>query len=97
MACLINFLFFAGSFEIPAVPAYYRPLSLRLFSVIDDIGASEAARKVRMECRVTREILDTVYHQPEMNVYYFGSRADGTTTLGMTSDTDIVRIFNGGH
>ena len=94
VTCLINFCLFAGSFEIPAVPAYYRPLSLRLFSVMDDIGASEEMRKVRMESRVTREILKTMYWQPEQSVYYFGSQADGTTTDGMKSDVDTVYIFN---
>ena len=94
VTCLINFFLFAGSFEIPAVPAYYRPLSLRLFSVMDDIGASEEVRKVRMESRVTAEILYTMYWQPEVSVYHFGSRADGTTTLGMKSDLDRVYIFN---
>ena len=92
--CLINFFLFAGSFEIPAVPAYYRPLSLRLFSVMDDIGASEEVREVRMESMVTSEIMRTMYSQPEMSVYCFGSRADGTTTLGMKSDMDRVNIFN---
>ena len=94
MTCLINVFLFAGSFEIPAVPAYYRPLSLRLFSVMDDIGASEEVRKVRMESRVTDEILMTMYWQPEMSVYNFGSKVDGTTTPGMNSDEDIVYIFN---
>ena len=94
VTCLINLFLFAGSFEIPAVPAYYRPLSLRLFSVMDDIGASEDVRKVRMENSVTGEILRAVYWQPERSVYSFGSRADGTTTLGMESDIDTVYIFN---
>ena len=94
VTCLINFFLFAGSFEIPAVPAYYRPLSLRLFSVMDGIIASEDVRKVRMESSVTREILWTVYSQPEMSVYHFGSQADGTTTLGMKSDLDTVYIFH---
>ena len=61
---------------------------------MDDIGASEDVRKVRMESSVTREILRTVFFQPENSVYYFGSQADGTTTLGMKSDFDTVYIFN---
>ena len=61
---------------------------------MDDIGASEDVRKVRMESSVTQEILHTVYMQPEMSVYNFGSRADGTTTEGMDSDLDTVYIFN---
>ena len=89
-----HFVVFPGSFEIPQVPAYYKPLSLRLFSVLDDIGASEEARKVRMESQVTREILRTVNWQPEVSVYHFGSQADGTTTEGMKSDTDVVYILN---
>ena len=94
MTCLINCFLFAGSFEIPAVPAYYRPLSLRLFSVLDEIGASEDVRKVRMESMVTREILETVEFQPEVSPYIFGSQGDGTTTSGMESDTDLVCILN---
>ena len=35
-----------------------------------------------------------MYWQPEVSVYYFGSRADGTTTIGMESDLDQVRILN---
>ena len=61
---------------------------------MDDIGASEDVRKVRMESRVTEEILETVYWQPETSVYHFGSQADGTTTFGMKSDVDTVYIFN---
>ena len=89
-----HFVVFPGSFEIPQVPAYYKPLSLRLFSVLDDIGASEEVRKVRMESQVTREILRTVHWQPQDSVYYFGSQADGTTTEGMESDADVVYILN---
>ena len=89
-----DFFLIEGSFDIPSVPAYYRPLSLRLFSVMDDIGASEDVRKVRMESSVTSEILNTVNRQPEMSVYSFGSRADGSTTEGVKSDLDTVVIFN---
>ena len=94
MTCPINFFLFAESFQIPAVPAYYRPLSLRLFSVMDDIRASEDMRKVRMESSVTQEILETVCWQPDLSMYKFGSRADGTTTPWMMSDWDSVYIFN---
>ena len=62
--------------------------------MLDDIGASEEVRKLRIESTVTMEILETVYLQPEVSVYYFGSRPDGTTTLGMKSDVDKVYIFN---
>ena len=89
-----HFVVFPGSFEIPQVPAYYKPLSLRLFSLLDDIGASEEMRKVRMESQVTREILNTVHWQPEVSVYHFGSQADGTTTEGMESDAYVVFILN---
>ena len=89
-----HFVLFPGSFEIPKVSAYYKPLSLRLFSLLDDIGASEEIRKVRMESSVTRELFQTVYWQPEVSAYSFGSQADGTTTTGMESDVDVVRILN---
>ena len=88
-----HFVVFPGSFEIPQVPAYYKLLSLRLFSLLDDIGASEEMRKVRMESAVTHEILHTVHWQPKVSVYNFGSQADGTTTKGMESDADVVRIL----
>ena len=62
--------------------------------MLDDIGASEEVRKLRIESMVTMEILETVYWQREVSVYYFGSLPDGTTTLRMKSDVDKVYILN---
>ena len=49
---------------------------------------------MRIESRITREILETILQQPGMSVYNFGSSSDGTTTEGMKPDLDTVRIFN---
>ena len=62
--------------------------------MLDDKGASEEVRKLRIESTMTMEILETVYWQREVSVYYFGSLPDGTTIIGMKSEVDKVYIFN---
>lgn len=73
--------------EIPGdLPSYYKPLSLRLCRVLDNIGVSEDIQKIRMEVATNREILSSVKSlfssHPKITNHIFGSYSEGTTTSG---------------
>lgn len=75
------------------LPSYYQPLSLRLYQVMEDIGATVDMRNTMKNSSITREILQTIaFQQDELTSYIFGSSYEGTTTPGMDSDNDTVLI-----
>lgn len=81
----------SGSMEITNAPDFYKPLSLRLCKILDSIGASEDNRMVHMETSITLEIINScVIKSKNKSSYIFGSRAEGTTTIGLNSDIDIL-------
>ena len=76
------------------LPDYYKPLSIRLYDILEDIGATEEIRQVTMNSSITKEILQTIIFRPKLSTYIFGSVVEGTTTQDMGSDVDTVYIFN---
>ena len=91
----------ASPLSIPAsvnlqseVPGYYRPLSLMLYQVMEDIGVSTEMRKLWQESAITEELLTTLRFYPVLSVYRFGSSVEGTTTENMYPDLDSVIIDN---
>ena len=79
---------------ITAFPPFYKPLSLRVCKLLDDIGLSEEIRRMRIDVARTREILHTIVTKyvksGDFSLYVFGSVAEGTTTEGLKSDVDYV-------
>ena len=75
--------------EIPSVPVFYKPLSLRLCEILDIIGASKDTRKWYMEVAIATEIVYTFIRKGCM-LHVFGSAAEGTTTYGLKSDNDFL-------
>ena len=81
--------------EISSVPVFYKPLSLRLCEILDIIGASEDTRKWHMETAIATEIGNTFIRKDHsVSSYVFGSKAEGTTTHGLNSDTDFLYCYD---
>lgn len=76
-------------------PHYYKSLSRRLYHIMDDIGVSTEMRKVWMDQSITAEILQSVLNSnwPKGSIYIIGSSFEGTTTLGLKSDVDLVLVL----
>ena len=73
---------------------HYKHLSLKLYNVLEDIGVSTENRDVHTKNVTLVEILYTLPLQSDCRIpYIFGSRYEGTTTVGMGSDIDIVDIL----
>ena len=75
--------------DIPSVPDFYKPLSLRLCKVLDNIGASEDTQKRCIETVITCEIVCS-FTDKKKRRYIFGSRVEGTTTFDLRSDIDYL-------
>ena len=86
---------FTGRMHRPEnLPSFYTNLSLKLYNVLEDVGASLEVRDIWKECSIRAEILHTILEQPDFSYYLFGSSIEGTTTLGMRPDADVVAIDN---
>ena len=76
----------------------YHDLSLRLYEVLDWVGASEEMRGKYREKALVKEILGTIqyqYFEPSFSgLYVFGSSCEGTTTPGLNSDSDNLVCNN---
>ena len=73
-------------------PDYYRTLSLKLYQVLEDIGASLEMRETYMEASTCFDSLSTLIFQDLAHVYTFGSMYEGSTTRDMYSDADHVIV-----
>ena len=77
-----------------AFPQFYKPLSLRVCKILDEIGVSEEIRRLRIDVASTREVVHTTVakyiKEGTFSLYIFGSVAEGTTTGGLESDVDYV-------
>ena len=71
---------------------HHRSLSLHLFDVMEDLGATIEKRNLKMEATITTEILDTITFSP-IPVYVFGSKYEGTATEGLQPDIDEAFIL----
>ncbi|XP_045174078.2 uncharacterized protein LOC123535456 [Mercenaria mercenaria] len=74
-------------------PEIYQNLSVKLSDVLDEIGVNETMVMNRRRTFLLRETMDTVKRRVFGNpfiIYYLGSQSEGTTTLGLQSDWDIL-------
>ena len=70
---------------------HHRSLSLDLFDVLEDLGATIETRNIMMESTITGEILRTITVSP-CSLYVFGSAYEGTSTEGLQPDIDGALI-----
>ncbi|XP_045212673.2 uncharacterized protein LOC123563747 [Mercenaria mercenaria] len=72
-------------------PNDYRNISMRLSEVLDDIAVNEKMILKTRRTSVLKETSRTIWHrarQHQITNYHFGSWSEGTTTLGLKSDSD---------
>ncbi|XP_052777289.1 uncharacterized protein LOC128214710 [Mya arenaria] len=75
-------------------PDNYRVMSLRLSRVLNDIGVNNWMIRRRRRTFLAMKIDGINNHYINSSVYCFGSQIEGTTTLGMMSDTDMLVCDN---
>ena len=66
---------------------HHKSLSLALFGVLEDLGATIETRNNRMDAAISSEIIYTIAALPK-SVYIFGSHFEGTYTVGLLPDID---------
>ena len=71
---------------------HHKFLSLALFGVLEDLGATIETRNVHMEASILTEILDTIAALSG-SFYVFGSAYEGTYTKGLRPDFDVAYIL----
>ncbi|XP_060598292.1 uncharacterized protein LOC132752037 [Ruditapes philippinarum] len=74
-------------------PEYSNTLSLKLSEVLEDVGVNEKMIMKRRRAVMLLENIETVAKRSadvNFTVYCFGSQSEGTTTLGLNSDADIL-------
>ncbi|XP_060568765.1 uncharacterized protein LOC132727347 [Ruditapes philippinarum] len=79
-------------------PEYRNTLSLHLSEVLEDIGVNEDMVMKRRRQNMLVENIITVGQRSmglNLSVYYLGSQSEGTTTLGLKSDADILHVNYG--
>ncbi|KAH3859045.1 hypothetical protein DPMN_101691 [Dreissena polymorpha] len=71
--------------------------SVKVSSVLEDIGVTEEMVYFRRHIRLLMEKIQTILnkqlHKPG-KTYIFGSQSEGSTTQGMQSDTDQLNCYN---
>ncbi|XP_060578205.1 uncharacterized protein LOC132735283 isoform X2 [Ruditapes philippinarum] len=80
------------------VPNYTQTVSMKLSEVLADIGVDERIVLKRRRALLLRESMKNVNYQllneNAYILYYFGSQSEGTTTIGMKSDSDQLFCLN---
>ncbi|XP_060608374.1 uncharacterized protein LOC132760414 [Ruditapes philippinarum] len=79
------------------IPDYAHNLSLKMSQVMDGIGINEKIVMKRRKAMLLNESILTLTQQlrgNDVNMFNFGSQIEGTTTLGLQSDTDCVISMN---
>ena len=72
---------------------HHKSLSLELFYVLEDLGATIETRKLTMEGAISFEVMGTTAVAPHsLYMYIFGSRYEGTYTEGLLPDSDLAVI-----
>ena len=71
---------------------HHRSLSLDLFGVLEDLGATIETRNITTEAAISMEILGTIALAPSSE-YAFGSYYEGTSTEGLLPDYDVAVIL----
>ncbi|XP_052818536.1 uncharacterized protein LOC128244583 isoform X2 [Mya arenaria] len=72
-------------------------MSLRLSRVLDDIGVNRRVVRKRRETFLLREAVETITDKisgQNRTSFHFGSQSEGSTTLGMNSDIDVLSCDN---
>ena len=72
----------------------YTDLSLKLYNVLECIGISKDVRRIRTETMTIAEILGSFAGLPHILCYICGSAYEGSSTLHMGSDIDMVCFSN---
>ncbi|XP_052787689.1 uncharacterized protein LOC128222636 [Mya arenaria] len=68
-------------------------MSLRLSRVLDDIGVNRRVVRKRRDTFLLREAVETITIKifgENTTSFHFGSQSEGSTTLGMNSDIDLL-------
>ncbi|XP_060581627.1 uncharacterized protein LOC132738176 [Ruditapes philippinarum] len=76
---------------------YSHNISMRLSEVLDDIGVNETMVMKRRKIFMLMETMHTIqYSLNDRNdtIFYPGSQSEGSTTLGLQSDVDMLFCFN---
>ncbi|XP_053399547.1 uncharacterized protein LOC123558408 [Mercenaria mercenaria] len=81
------------------VPEYFTSISQRLSEVLAGIGVNEKMVLKRRRSRLLAESLDSIVQtcgvmDHDVSGYYVGSQIEGTTTLGLKSDDDMLYSIN---
>ncbi|XP_060591588.1 uncharacterized protein LOC132746452 isoform X2 [Ruditapes philippinarum] len=74
-------------------PDYRESLSLMLSEVLDDIGVNERMVMRRRRHSMLRETMSNIMHRltdTNITLYCLGSKSEGTTTIGLHSDVDLL-------
>ncbi|XP_060574006.1 uncharacterized protein LOC132731770 [Ruditapes philippinarum] len=73
------------------VPNYTQNVSMKLSEVLADIGVDERIVMKRRRTFLLIEVIENINYQlidGSFITYFFGSQSEGTTTIGIHSDTD---------
>ncbi|XP_060580328.1 uncharacterized protein LOC132737109 [Ruditapes philippinarum] len=76
-------------------PEYCKILSLKLSEVLEDVGVNEEMVMKRRRIFMLRESFRTISCRStgeNKTDYYLGSQSEGTTTIGLDSDIDMVMV-----
>ncbi|WAR19665.1 hypothetical protein MAR_001503, partial [Mya arenaria] len=77
---------------------WQKMMSLRLSSILDDIGVTKTMIRKRRRTWMTIGKMQTFYNcfmqETEVELSYVGSQVEGTTTIGLNSDIDGNVRFN---
>ncbi|XP_060554692.1 uncharacterized protein LOC132715669 isoform X2 [Ruditapes philippinarum] len=76
-------------------PEFCKTLSLKLSEVLEDVGVNEEIVMKRRRMYMLRDSLATITFRligEKKTVYHLGSQSEGTTTLGLDSDIDLVYV-----
>ena len=71
---------------------HHKSLSLDLFNIMEDLGATIETRNMTTEAAISGEILQTIAVAPS-SLYVFGSAYEGTYTEGLLPDFDEALIL----
>ncbi|XP_053405426.1 uncharacterized protein LOC128558953 [Mercenaria mercenaria] len=74
-------------------PDYYQTVSLKLSEVLNDIGVHERMILKRRRMYLLKETMSTCTERllgRNLSIYHFGSQSEGSTTIGLDSDTDTL-------